>query len=127
MYFSSVANRVKNGRFADGLQGRVYGECFKQARGMYRWMMVTDLVGGAACLHWLLCLLLVKYCCVPLDDGSQFGAWAAGRQKLPVRSWHSWALEGCSSSHRPGGWAAGCQGTWLRKVAGRRSICINEG
>lgn len=42
-YFSSAVNRIKNGRFADGLQGRVYGECFKQARGLYRWLMVTDL------------------------------------------------------------------------------------
>lgn len=48
-YFSSAVNRIKNGRFADGLQGRVYGECFKQARGLYRWLMVTDLVGGDVC------------------------------------------------------------------------------
>ncbi|PNH06708.1 hypothetical protein TSOC_006891 [Tetrabaena socialis] len=40
-YFTSDSPRVDN--FADGLQGRVYQQCFQQARGYYKWMAFTDL------------------------------------------------------------------------------------
>ncbi|PNH06709.1 hypothetical protein TSOC_006878 [Tetrabaena socialis] len=40
-YFTSDSPRVKE--FTDGLQGRVFQQCFEQARGYYKWMAFTDL------------------------------------------------------------------------------------
>ncbi|PNH06720.1 hypothetical protein TSOC_006889 [Tetrabaena socialis] len=40
-YFNSDSPRVAH--FAHGLQGRVFQQCFEQARGYFKWMAFTDL------------------------------------------------------------------------------------
>ncbi|KAG2486228.1 hypothetical protein HYH03_015053 [Edaphochlamys debaryana] len=40
-YLTSELPKVK--KFKEGLQGRVFGQCLSQAKGYYKWMMLTDL------------------------------------------------------------------------------------
>ncbi|KAG2431632.1 hypothetical protein HYH02_013209 [Chlamydomonas schloesseri] len=43
-YLTSEVPRISKGEdFPEGFQGRIFGECFEQARGYYKWMMFTDL------------------------------------------------------------------------------------
>ncbi|KAG2426921.1 hypothetical protein HXX76_012707 [Chlamydomonas incerta] len=44
LYLTSEVPRISQPEeFPGGFQGRVFGECFEQARGYYKWMMFTDL------------------------------------------------------------------------------------
>lgn len=46
LYFTSDINRLQKGaNFGEGLQGRVMHECMSNARGLFKWMIMTDMVG----------------------------------------------------------------------------------
>ncbi len=53
LYFTSDINRLaKGGNFAEGLQGRVMHECMSNARGLFKWMIMTDMVGCGRVRNW---------------------------------------------------------------------------